>query len=1079
MIPRCSTFRIGAVLLLFVMALFLTGPILAQTSRGTVSGTVYDASGAVIPAANVELKNIQTGVLRTSTSNNVGIYRFDAVDLGRYSLKVMVQGFKTFVTENIGVEAARTLTIDVTLQAGGGETVVEVNASADELLTKDAPIRGGSFNPVDVVKLPISSLNPIALARTLPGVVLASGSSTFGNGGSSTQFAVNGQRPRGNNYMLDGTDNNDISVGGPAQAFNITDAVQEFSAQTSNFGTEFGRSGGGVFNVITKSGTNQFHGTVHWLFLSEVFDSLSNTRKLNNNLKKDVYTENVYGFTFGGPIIKNKTFFFGAYQNDLYRSTQNYSNVLPTADAVTKLQSLYPNNPRLALYLNALGSLRGLAQPFAVSLGKDPVSGIDRGSVNFGTVYFPMAAPSNSPQWMFRLDHILTDAHRLSFRYIYDTSTSTTSDFYFPGFTDDFKGRDQNFLFTDTYIFSPTWTNEFRFSYGRIGFGWFINTSGAPNATTLPAIGISNVSAPGIATNIPQYRRANNWLFQNTQSKVIGRHTFRYGLEFLRQLAGQRPPFNDRGSLSYRNSTGTNQQYSAFSNFLDDFSGPSGSSNRNFGDSVYHPNQFRQSYFFQDTWKARPSLSIVFGVRYENYGTPANIFTYPAFAGFDPSLFLVPNKVNGDNNNFAPAFGVAWSPTFEGGFLRKLFGDGKTVWRGGYQVTYEGFFNNLLSNIMADAPNSVNTTFSGAGTGRGSSNFFATLPTTPRVVTLLDSQTSVFDPNIRNPYTERWSFGLQRELPQKILLDVSYVGTASHKQFTSEDLNYRKLDGTRVFPAFGIRRIRASEGNMIYHGLQVRVDRRFANNFQLNAAYSWARSIDSTSEVFTGSNSPSSYTSVPISLGGLQIDRGLSDYSRNQRLVLMYVWDIPGPKMRILNQVLGGWSITGISTFQTGAPFTVSNGYDRNNDGISNDRPDISNPGAPLNTRAISVGTSTCATGWQNPDTSTCVTPNQVHFIQGLGLPNASTVGRNTLFAKGVANFDMDILKTFKITESKKLEFRLETFNIFNHPQYTGVPSASVVGTTVASPGFAQRFLNSDYLSGGTRSMRVQLKILF
>ena len=1074
---KLSLSRLGTGFFAVFLIILLSVPISGQTSRGTVTGTVSDPTGAVVPGATVELTNVATGIARTTTTNNVGIYRFDAVDLGAHNIKITMAGFKTFASQSLGVEANRTTTIDATLQPGGGETVVEVNASADDLLVKDAPLRGGNFAPAEVAKLPLGSLNPISLARTLPGVVLASGSSTFGNGGSATQFAVNGQRPRGNNYMLDGTDNNDISVGGPAQFLNITDAVQEFSAQTTNFGVEFGRAGGGVFNVITKGGTNEFHGTAHWQYRSEVFDSLSNTRKLNNNLRKDIYTENIFGFTFGGPIKKNKTFFFGAYQQDRYRSTQNYSNVIPTADAVTKLQALFPNNPRLTLYLNSIGNLRGTAQPFAVSLGKDPVSGVDRGSVNFGTMYFPVGAPDNAPQWIIRLDHSLSDLHRLSFRYVYDSETATTSDFYFPGYTDDFKGRDQNFLFTDTYTISPTWTNEFRFSYGRIGFGWFINTGGSSNATTLPAFSIANINAPGIATNIPQYRRANNWLFQETQSKVIGRHTLRYGVEFLRQLAGQRPPFNERGSLTYRNSTGANAQYSAFSNFLDDFSGPSGSSNRNFGDSVYYPNQFRQSYFFQDTWKVKPSLSLVLGLRYENFGSPANIFTYPAFAGFDPTKFLAPNSVNADNNNFGPAFGFAWSPSFKEGFLGKLFGDGKTVWRGGYQVTYDGFFNNLLSNIMADAPNSVSTTFTGPNSGRGASNFFATLPTTARPVTLQDSQTSVFDPNIRNPYTERWSFGFQRQLPQKVLLDVSYVGTAGHKLFTNEDLNYRKADNTRVYPNFGIRRMRASEGNMIYNGLQVRVDRRFANNFQLNVAYSWSRSIDSTSEVFTGSNSPSSYTSVPISLGGLQLDRGVSDYSRNQRLVFLYVWDLPGPKSGFLGHVFGGWTITGITTFQTGAPFTVANGYDRNNDGVSSDRPDIGNPNAPLDTRA-QVST-TCTTGYKNPDTGACVTPNDVHFIEGRGLPNSSTVGRNTLLAKGVNNFDVDILKTFKVTEGKKLEFRLETFNIFNHPQYTGVPSASVVGTTVASPGFGIRFLNPNYLTGGTRNMRVQLKFLF
>jgi hypothetical protein len=284
---------------LTVALLLLAASALAQTSRGTVSGTVTDSAGAVIANARVELTNKNTGVVRTTTTNNAGIYRFDAVDLGVYNLKINQAGFKQFVNTDIGVEANRTITIDAALEVGIGEMVVEVSASAGELLTKDAPIRGGNLGANTIVSLPVSGLQPISLARTLPGVIQAIGTSTFGNGGQNTQFSVNGQRPRGNNYLLDGTENNDISVGGNAQAFNITDAVQEVSVQTSNYGVEFGRAGGGVFNVITKGGTNEYHGTAHWLYLSQRFDSVSNTAKLNNT-PKSVFNQNIYGFTVGG-----------------------------------------------------------------------------------------------------------------------------------------------------------------------------------------------------------------------------------------------------------------------------------------------------------------------------------------------------------------------------------------------------------------------------------------------------------------------------------------------------------------------------------------------------------------------------------------------------------------------------------------------------------------------------------------------------------------------------------------------------------------------------------------------------------
>jgi outer membrane receptor protein involved in Fe transport len=1048
-----------------------------QTSRGTVSGTVSDKTGAMVVGAKVELKNNGTGVIRTSRTNEAGIYRFDAVDLGSYSLKIEVNGFKQFSVTDISIEANRTATIDATLEVGIGEETVEVSATTDELLIRDSPIRGGSISSREVATLPIAGLEPLSLARTLPGVVQAVGSSTFGNGGQNTQFSVNGQRPRGNNYLLDGVENNDISIGGNAQSFNITDAVQEVSVQTSNFGSEFGRGGGGVFNLITKSGTSQYHGTALWQYRSQVFNSVPNTDKLNNN-PKDVFSRNIFGFTLGGPIIKNKTFAFGGLQKDLNRSTGSYDFVLPTADAVSRLRALFPNNPRLDLYLNAVGDLRGTANQTPIKLGADPATGLDRGSVNFATANISMPAPDDDIQWVTRIDHNLTDSHRLAFRYVYDSSKTSPDTVVFPGYVQDFNGRSQNFLLSDTYTFSPTWTNEFRFSYGRIGFNFPISDKAIDLAQTMPNFTISNIAAPGLATNIPQFRYANNWTFQETQTKLSGRHTFRYGVEFLRQLARQRPPFNERGSYTYTNS---GDAYSAFANFLDDFSGPSGSSNRNFGDSVYYPNLFRHSYFFQDTWKVMPSLSLTLGLRYENFGQPANgAFDFPAFAGYDPAQFRVPNKVNTDNNNFGPSIGLVWSPTYKSGLLQTLFGEGKTVWRAGYQISYDTFFNNLLSNIAADSPNSLSTTVNGVGAAvnpRGSANFFSTLPQTARTPGPADQQTAALDKNIRNPYTERWSLGVQRELPNKFLLEVSYVGTGSHKLFTSSDVNPRLLSGQRLYPNLGIRRVRASEGNAIYHAMQVQLERRFANSFQVTGAYTFSRNIDSTSEVFATNNSVSSNTSIPTLMGGLSLDRGLSDYHRAHRFTVTYAWEVPGPKKGILKHPFGGWSLTGITTFQSGTPYSVANGSgaDRNNDGLNNDRPDISNPNAPINTRAVisTTGKNPCATGYKNPDTLACVTPADVHWIQGLGMPNASTVGRNTLTTTGVNNFDVNILKTFSITESKKLEYRLEAFNFFNHPQFTAVPGASVLATD------PQRFLNSDYTNSGQRTMRMQLKLIF
>ena len=639
---------------------------LAQTSRGAVSGAVTDASGAVIPDAAVELINRENGVIRSTTTNDAGIYRFDAVDLGLFNLKVSKASFEVFLSNDLSVEGNRTTTVDVNLQVGSSETVVEVNAEGEELLTKDSPLRGGNFQPLEVSRLPLVLSNPISLAGTLPGAVSPSGSTTYGFGNQATQFAVNGQRPRGNNYLLDGTDNNDLSFTGTEQAFNIADAVQEVSVQTSNFGAEFGRAGGAVVNVITKSGTNAYHGTLFWQYQSQAFDSLSNLDKASGTSPPSL-SDNTYGFTVGGPIKKDRTFFFAALQQDWLQSTGQYSFVVPTASAVATLQSLFPSNPRLDLYLNALGDLRGLANPFPVTLGADPVTGANRGTVTFGTAKWLYPSYRDETQGLARLDHSWSPAHQISLRYLNDLVAESPAMAdegggtppTFPGYFADLNVGDHNFLVSDTYAIGATLTNELRFSYARVGIDSPVSPNAVADATTLPAIQLpAPIAAPGIGNDHPQFLYANKWLLQETQSKLAGRHTFRYGFEFLGELAKQLGAgFAGRGVIKYTASPG----YSAFANFLDDFSGPSGSVMRNFGNPVYYPDSFRQSYFFQDTWKAKPPLTMNIGLRYENFGQPANSLQFPAFAGFDPSQFLVPNHVNPDNKDFGPAAGLAWS----------------------------------------------------------------------------------------------------------------------------------------------------------------------------------------------------------------------------------------------------------------------------------------------------------------------------------------------------------------------------------------------------------------------------------
>src|SRR5438067_509448 len=1098
---------------------------MGQTSKGTVTGVVTDPQGAVISGADVELKNPATNVSRTTTTNDSGLYRFDAVDLGTYDLVIRAKNFKTSTSTGVQISANRTATIDAKMELGTSEVVVNISSSG-ELLQTSEPVKGGNFSPIQVASLPSSGLNPYDLGRLLPGVVTASGGAQFGN---ASQFSINGQRPRANNYLIDGTENNDISVTGPANQINNEDAVAEVSVQTGLFSAEFGRAGGGVFNLITKGGTNQYHGSLKWLYLSQVFNSLTNTEKAiskitrngaNNTSKFPVFDENIFGGTFCGPLAmphfgeggpsirggKDRNWFFFGLQFDRFHSTSLQQPRIPTAAGVATLRALFPagTNPRVDLYLATIGDERGVPTQSLVNvaLGTGPNgAGVTLARGNLETALANIGLPSISldHQWVLRTDHNINNNHKLSMRYTDDKSSQNLQSFaVHPDFTIDFNGVSRNLLFTHTWIINSSMTNELRGSpYGLIDFQFpYATTSGAA-ARTLQNIafgGSGGLSTIGLATNLPQGRKAKNYLLQDTMTKVYNAHTFRFGFELLKQTARQRPPFNERGSFSFTSSTG----FSGFANFIDNTSGPSGSANINVGVPFYTPNLFRQSYFVQDTWKVKRNVTLTLGTRYEDFGQPANnAFRFPAFAGFDPALFLVPNKVKRDRNNFGPIAGFSYSPQWENGPIAWLLPKDKSVIRAGYQVSYDTWFNNLLSNIAADSPYNTSTTTIRAAAGLRTANFFPNaLPATPRTPTALDSQTTVFNPNIRNPYTQRWSLGVQREMPWGLVLDASFVGTLGHKLFVTEDLNpiVNPSTGARLFPLLGIRRWRTSGADSEYHSGQLRVDKRLSRGLQFGASYTWSKNMDSISEVFTTGNTQSSLASVPAYLGGLRLDWAPSDYDRAHRLVFNYVWDLPVFRgdSNWAGKLLGGWQLNGIVTFQSGAPFTIANGRDRNGDGqVGPDRPDVGNPNAAHNTRAIID--ALCSTGLRNPDRSSvagtgCVTRNDVYVVQvgtntgtSLLAPGPATLGRNTERSKPVQNVDMSLFKIFRIRENLKLEYRVEAFNVLNHPQQTGIPGLDVTNTTgtdstTGSPG---RFLNYDFVSGGRRSVRMGLKIIF
>lgn len=1086
----------------------------AQTSRGIVSGNIKDPNGAVVPGAEVTLTNTDTTVARSTVTNDEGFYRFDAVDLGNYSVRIVATSFGTVVKNGIIVNANQTSAVDAELAIGSQQVVVEVTADAGAQLQTESSVRGGNISPKQITELPVA-FNPVALALTLPGV-----SSNRGGFGVGT-FSVNGARGRSNNFLIDGTENNDISVAG--QGFQITnrDAVQEVSVQTANYDSEFGRAGGAVVNVITKAGTSQFHGTLAFLYDTSADDAITAAGSRNpvvvargRNLSN---TEIIPSGTFGGPLFlpnfgeggptfnteRNKNFFFVAYLEDRFRQPGgSLTLITPTAAGRTLLQPFAATNPNVAAYLAATASaIAPVANRPSISLDRlgSPVT---RGSVETGTFFRTFSNLSTNKQFQLRTDHKLGENDQLSFRYLSDkTENPGGGELRFEGFDADFSSRYYNFLIAETHVFSPTTTNELRLAYNRIDLGFPIADAGGP-AGTLPQVNITGLSFLGVAATFPQGRIANNYQIQDTVTKIFGNHTIRGGVDYLRQISRQTAPANTRGSLTFA----ADGNFTSLANFVDNFGGNNGVAQRVFGSPVYSPTLHRIATFVQDRWKATNDLTLTMGLRYEYFGVPFNSLRTPAFTGLfnvDPVTrtgpFSQPNQVAKDTNNFAPSVGVIYSPSFSDGVRGFIFGEKKTVLRAGYNIGYDSFFNNIASNAVASSPNTIvtnNTSTVSATNPRGAANFSSQFPTTAAAVVPSSAQTLI-DPNLVNPYYQRWSVGMQRELPFNIVMDVSYVGSKGTKLFINEDANPTVRPELRITPPGvttglqgrldnlqGARTVRTNGGSSIYHAGQIEVRRRFTNNFQLTGAYTFSKLISNADEVFVAGlgSVGTSVSVVPAILGGQKLDRSVSIFDRTHRASFTFVAESPFFKnQQGFGRLLGGFQISGVVVFESGVPFSVLNGFD--SDGVAGaNRPDF-NPNGQRGVRAVPVvDANNFILRYINPETGATIDPSTAQFIvnptyvPGLAgsVVRVGNLGRNTERSKGLNNFDITALKRTRISESVFVEARAEFFNAFNHPQFG---SGNNLANEISTGLFLQPI--NPTTSGGGRVVRYQVKLVF
>lgn len=1090
---------------LATLLLALAGSIYSQTVTATLVGTVTDSSGATIPNATITVVEVNTSSSRTGTTNESGNYTFANLPPGTYSITAELAGFKRASQARVDVIVNTTERVDLTLQPGNVSETVEVTTAAPMLQT-DRADTGRKIEIVQAANLPIgTNRNFQGLLNLVPGTTRAGFQhSQFFNAASSLQTEVNGQLRMGNNYQLEGIDDNE-RTGLLQILIPPIEAIQTVDVSTSNFDAELGRASGAVTNVFFKSGTNNFHGAA--------YEFLKNNDLNARNFfdpKVGHLAYNYFGGNIGGPIKKNKLFFFA----DFLRVSDHEANTnllsIPTSDfrtgnlsaSTTPIYDPATGNPdgtgRTPFPGNIIPSNR--INPISAKLLSLIPAPTAAGSTNNFFGLLPFTKDTNSLD--AKVDYVLSDRDRLSARFSYSRPVvSQAPVFGLAG--GPAQGNFEGTGIQNTYsaglnydrVFSPSLVAEFRFGvayyhneakqtdYGSTastaigipGINLDANTSGLVGITING--GVYNNPLLGYAASLPWVRAEANIDAVNTWTKTIGNHTLKFGgdIRRIRDALLQNQTFSPRGLYTFNDGqTSTPGAKTSFANnfasFLLDLPGQAG---RDL--SVTFPN-YRAYQFFTfvaDKWSVTPKLTVDLGLRWELYppATPA----FPGgFSNYNPTNnTLVIAGIGGNPSNlglearytnFAPRFGAAYRVTE------------KTVVRIGFGISYTPFpDNNWAYNFPIRANNAYDPAVAGYGPavlsdGRVATfqNGFpqSTLPTIPAngIITNPPVATNYFTvaQNFRNPYVESWNVAIQQALPAHFVLDAAYVANHGVNNPVNYNLNASTSlnTGNAGLPeaAFG-RKASTSQlfagYSSLYNSLQIKLDRRFSSGLAVTTAYTFAKGMGFQ----TGDD------------GGLLFyinqrrNYARNDFDRTNTFVQSYVYDLPfGKGKKYLNgsgpasYVLGGWRVSGILSLMSGLPININYSATSLNSPGNSNSPDQIAPVKILH--GINVG---------NPWLT------QASF-QAPAVGVFGNVGRNSL--NGPAFFDLDasLFKSIQFTERVSLELRCEAFGITNTPQFAN--PGSTFGS--ANFGFITGTLGGgNGGTGGGRVLQLGAKFIF
>lgn len=1048
---------------LFAVVALFPQPGFAQLTSGDLVGTVVDATGAAVPNATVVAENPATGIKTTTTSDGAGQYRFSNLPVGHYTITVTATGFTPASLREVGVELNKIATANITLQVGQVSASVDVQESAVSIDTTTAQVTN-TFETKAAADLPTASIGLGVINLSL----LSSGVASSGGVGAGTGPSVGGQRPRNNNFTIEGIDNNSKSVTGPL-VFIPNDAVAEFTVLQNQFSAEYGHSSGGQFNTIVRSGTNQLHGSIYDYLLNRHLNAIDQANQNAGFKENPRYDQNRLGATIGGPIIKNKWFYFGNYEyNPLGQASSQSSEVeAPTSAGLATLAGLpglsATNFGVFKQYVPVAGAANGdfLLQ----GDGKTPVT-VGGQRIPLGTLAFASPNFTNNYYAVISSDYSFSEKDQLRGRYIYNKNSPIDANAELPQF---FLAAPTTYYLatlTEYHNFTPNLTNEFRLGYNRLNNSTPAGDFKFPGLDQFPNIVLNDLNLNiGPDGNAPQFGIQNLYQITDNLSWAKGRHTFKFGFDGRKSISPQSFTQRARGEYNY-NSTIL---------YLQDFT-PDNLSERSVGNVIYYGDQVSLYPYVNDTWRVRPNFTVNLGMRYEFTSVPFSERLQRLNHISDVPGVLVFNEPQPQYTNFAPRIGIAYSPGTSG----------NTSIRAGFGMAYDVLYDNI--GILALPPQlstTIDTDPLGTPTGSGP-NFLKNggIPPNAAVGKLSRADaiasTSNYVPNQKLPYSIQWNLGVQHVFHKDYAFEARYLGTRGVHLNVQQRVNIQPkvtpsfflptylqapsqatLDSltttlaqiqarSRTVPQFAAAGFTnpivefSPVGNSTYHGLALQLNRRFSNGFSMVGAYTWSHLIDdSTADFFTTRLTPRRSQDFQ----NLRADRASSALDRRHRLTLTAIYDLPFFKTGnwFQKNLLGNWEIAPVYTFESPEFATAQSSVDANLNGDSaGDRTIINASGID--------GRSSNVTALKNTKGDTvaylATDPNARYIKAQLGaLANA---GRNTLPVRRINNVDLTIVKRFRVTERMRFELFGQFFNAFNHPQFTPglLNQVNSVGTT-------------------------------